>query len=169
MIMFYTLVVYRPKLEKLCVTVERSYKTKGGYDRHRATKHAENEREMATFTTSTLAEIVNSAVEKIKVRKVFNASIRNEITGFRFELEEGSQEFSLLKTIYESLVKKGDAEKFYSNFYGNVAANATRYFKRLTRNAATLLATKVADSMMLFCKQENQTTNYSTSYASDCH
>ncbi|KAJ7377602.1 hypothetical protein OS493_028162 [Desmophyllum pertusum] len=123
---------------------------------------------MATFTTSTLAEIVNSAVEKIKVRKVFNASIRNEITGFRFELEEGSQEFSLLKTIYESLVKKGDAEKFYSNFYGNVAANATRYFKGLTRNAATLLATKVADSMMLFCKQEKQTaTNSVTAELTD--
>ena len=31
---------------------------------------------------------------------------------FRYELEEGSQEFSVLKAIYESLWKKGDAEKF---------------------------------------------------------
>ena len=86
----------------------------------------------------------------IKKRKVFNASIRDEMTGFRFELGEGSQEFFLLKTIYESLQNKGDAEKFYSNFYRDKAANATRYFKGLTWNAATLLATKVADSMILF-------------------
>ena len=49
--------------------------------------------------------------------------------GVRFELEEGSQEFSVLKTIYELLQKKGDAEKLYSNFYRDIAANATRYFK----------------------------------------
>ena len=66
----------------------KKYKTKGGYDRHRATKHAENDREMATFTTSTLYEIANIAMEKIKERKVFNASIRNEMTVFRFELEK---------------------------------------------------------------------------------
>ena len=76
---------------------------------------------MAIFTTSTLNEIVNIAMEKIKERKVFNANIRNEMTVFRFELEEGSQEFSVLKTAYESLLKKGDAEKFYSNFYGDIA------------------------------------------------
>ena len=126
----------------------KKYKTKGGYDRHRATKHADH----ATSTTSNLCELVNSAMENIKKRKVFNASIRDEMTGFRFELEEGSQEFSVLKTIYESLQKNGDAEKFYSNVYPDKAANATRYFKGLTRNAATLLATKVVDSMILFWK-----------------
>jgi len=124
----------------------KKYKTKGGYDRHRATEHADN----ATLMTSNLCELVNSAMENIKKRKVFNASIRDEMTGFRFELEEGSQEFSVLKTIYESLQKKGDAEKFYSSVYTD--KNATRYFKGLTRNAATLLATKVVDSMILFWK-----------------
>ena len=79
---------------------------------------------------------------------MFNASIRDEMTGFRFELGEGSQEFFFLKTIYESLQKKGDAEKFYFNFYRHKAANATRYFKG--QRAATLLPIKVADSMILF-------------------
>ena len=116
---------------------------------------------MITFTTSTLCEIVNNAMGKIKERKVFDASIRNEMAVFRYELEEGSQEFSVLKAIYESLWKKGDAEKFYSNFYGDIAPNATRYFKGLSRNAATLLATKVADSMILFWKQEKQITTNS--------
>ena len=34
--------------------------------------------ENGPLTTSTLCEIVNSAMEKIKKRKVFNASIRDE-------------------------------------------------------------------------------------------
>ena len=83
------------------------------------------------------------------------------MTGFRFELGEGSQEFFVLKTIYESLRKKGDAEKFYSNFYRDKAANATRYLKGLTQNAATLLPTKVADSMILFWQPYKQTTTNS--------
>ena len=102
-----------------------------------------NKNEKGSLTTSTLCEIVNSAMEKIKKRKVFNASIMDEMTGFRFELGEGSQEFFVLKTIYESLRKKGDAEKFYSNFYRDKA-------KGLTQNTPTLLPTKVADSMILF-------------------
>ena len=36
-------------------------------------------------------------MEKIIERKVFDASIRNEMAGFRFELEEESQEISVLK------------------------------------------------------------------------
>ena len=71
-------------------------------------------------------------MEKLKKGKVFNASIRDEMTRFRFQLGEGSQEFFVLKKIYESLKKKGDAEKSYSNFYRDKAANASRYFKGLT-------------------------------------
>ena len=81
------------------------------------------------FTTSLLAEMVNSAVQSIKERKVFNLSIKNELTVFIFELEERSDEFFYLKTIYESLRRKGDVEKFYSHFHGTVALNATKYFK----------------------------------------
>ena len=116
---------------------------------------------MAKFTANLLAEIVSTAVLKVKERKEFDASLRNEITSLIFELEEGCQEFSLLKTIYESLQKKGDAKKFYSNFYGNVALNATKYFKGLTQNAATLLAMKVADSMLVHCRQQKHSTTSS--------
>ena len=49
---------------------------------------------------------------------MFNLSIKNELTVIIFLLEEGSDEFSYLKTIYESPGKKGDFEKFSSNFYG---------------------------------------------------
>lgn len=118
---------------------------------------------MVKFTANLLAEIVSSTVLKVKERKEFDASLRNEITGLIFELEEGSQEFSFLKSIYESLQKKGNAENFYSSFYGTVAVNATKYFKGLTQNAATLLAMKVADSMLVHCKQQKHSTSTATS------
>ena len=52
-------------------------------------------------------------MEKIKKRKVFNASIRDEMTGFRFELGEGSQEFFVLK--HESMNHFGRKEMLKSS------------------------------------------------------
>ena len=72
-------------------------------------------------------------------------------------MEEGSQEFTLLRTVFDSLQKKGDSELFYSRFFGNVCINATKYFTGLSRNAATLLTTKVADSMLAYCKKQKDT------------
>lgn len=117
----------------------KKYKTKGG---HKATKRAENEREIATFIISTLVEIVDSAVEKIKERKVFNASIMNEMTGFRFELKEGSQEFSLLKTIYESLVKKGDAVKVLFQFFWRCSCKCHQILQRTYMKCSSITGNK---------------------------
>ena len=100
---------------------------------------------------------MNNAVKNIKERKVFNLKIQIELTVFTFALEEGSDEFLHLKAIYESLRKK-DVEKFYSNFYGTVALNATKYFRGITRNAATLLSTKVADSRIANHKKQKSSS-----------
>ena len=45
-------------------------------------------------------------MEKVKKGKVVNASIRDEMTGFRFELGEGSQEFFFLKQSMNHFRKK---------------------------------------------------------------
>ena len=52
-------------------------------------------------------------------------------------------EFAELQTVDE----KKDQEKFYTTFYSTVPLNSTRYVTGLSRNAATLLATEVADIM----------------------
>lgn len=59
-----------------------------GYDRYKVIKYVENEREMVIFMISNLCELVNSVMGKIKERKVFDVNIRNEMVGFRFELDE---------------------------------------------------------------------------------
>lgn len=57
--------------------------------RDRTTKHENTESESAPiFTTNLLAEMVNSAVQNIKERKVFVLSIKNELTVLIFELNE---------------------------------------------------------------------------------
>jgi hypothetical protein len=48
-------------------------------------------------------------------------------------------------------LKNGNTEKFYGNYYAQVPLKSTSFFPGLSHNAATLLATKVADSMLSYC------------------
>jgi len=44
-------------------------------------------------------------------------------------------------------------------YYAQVPLNSTKSFTGLSRNAATLLATKVADSVLAYCKRMKFSTN----------
>jgi len=83
----------------------------------------------------------------VKEPEVFADSLRFQLIQYQYEEpDQGTEEFSVMKTLYDGFMKNGDKEKFYGKFY------ATRYFQGLSHNSATLLATKVADSMLTYCK-----------------
>ena len=54
----------------------------------------------------------------------------------------------MFKTLYDGYLKNGDTEKFYGKYYSQVPLKSTTFFRGLSRNAATLLAIKVADNMV---------------------
>lgn len=53
--------------------------------------------------------------------------------------------------------KNGSVEIFFEKYYGNVAANSMEFFRGLTKNAATLLALKVSDSLLVYCNEVKST------------
>jgi len=61
-----------------------------------------------------------------------------------------------LKDIYGYLIKSGDAEKLYSRFYSTIAFNAEKIFQGISRNAAALLSTKMADCMLAHTKRKTK-------------
>lgn len=140
--------------EIVCSDCGKKYKSRGGYQRHRATKHnADQNAHHLTLTPSILAEIVNNALKNISEREVFAADLRNELKQYEYEEPGGeTQEFTVIKKLFEDYFKTGNAEKFYGNYYAQVPLKSTIFFKGLSRNAATLLATKVADFILSFCK-----------------
>ena len=92
----------------------------------------------------------------MKSTKVYSSTLRNELSSYTFEqLEEESEEFTIIRSIYEGIVKNGDAEKFYGKFYATISLNSTRFFKGLSQNSSTLLSTKVADWMLTYYRKEN--------------
>lgn len=137
----------------MCSDCGKTYKSRGGYRRHRTTKHS-NQQERSTLTPSILAEIVNDAVLKVKGNKIFNADLRNEFSHYEYVLlTETDEGFSVLKILFDGYLKNGNTEKFYGKYYAEVPLKSTSFFEGLSRNAATLLATKVADSMLAHCKR----------------
>lgn len=114
------------------------------------------------LSPSVLAEIVDRAVRNVKERKVFAENLRTELSNYSYQqLQEDSNEFSAIKAIYEGYARNGDAEKFYGKYYATVAAKSTQFFSGISRNAATLLATKVADCLLAYSKQQKHSTESS--------
>ena len=68
-------------------------------------------------------------------------------------LTEQSNLYKDIQGIYGKLQKQGDIEDFYVAFYAKVALHSVDYFPPLTTHAATFLATKVADGLLIYHKK----------------
>ena len=105
------------------------------------------------LTPNILNEIANTALKNNSEREVFAADLRNELKQYKYQEPGGeTQEFFVIKKLFEEYLKNGNAEKFYGNYYAQVPLKSSIFFKGLPRNAVTLLATKVADSILSYCK-----------------
>lgn len=136
----------------VCSDCGKKYKSSGGYRRHRTTKHNDQQQQLL-LTPVVLAEIVNDAVKNVKENKVFNADLRDELKHYEYGQLPETEEFSAFKILFEEYLKNGDREKFYGKYYAQVPLKSTSFFRGLSRHAATLLAIKVADSMLAHCKR----------------
>lgn len=87
--------------------------------------------------------------------------IRDELRSYNYSTsqQEITTEFLEIQNLYNRLAKSGNAERFYACFYSTIVINAVKHFEGLSRNAATLLSTKVADCMLAHSKKrvENDT------------
>lgn len=114
--------------EIVCSDCGKKYKSRGGCQRHRATKHNSNKNaHHLTLTPNILAEIVNNALKNISEREVFAANLRNELKQSEYEVPGGeTQEFTVIKNLLEDYFKNGNAEKFYGNYYAQVPLKSQR-------------------------------------------
>ena len=101
-----------------------TYKTRGGFQRHRTTKHsniATPKEQPITLTPSILSDIVKTAVQKVKTSQLYAQSFKNEMEVYSFEeVEEDTVEFAKLKSIFDGYSKNGDTEKFYQSIINNL-------------------------------------------------
>lgn len=92
-----------------CRDCGKKCNSKGGYKRHRAAKHGQDENRVDSDESNTIADktrktfvltaviltkIVLKVLKSVKENEVFSTCIRNELSSYtQKELEEGSTEF----------------------------------------------------------------------------
>ena len=147
----------------MCELCQKKCKSKSGLKRHKTAKHKEEhrqdevEQQRHDFTVQDFISLSTKAQAKILENKVYPQSVRDELISYSFNISSSSTEFCEVKKMYERLIKSGNAEKFYSNFYPSIVLNSTKVFEGLSRHAATLLTTKVADCMLAQTKERFET------------
>lgn len=109
--------------------------------------------------------MINEAKQRLTENRASPKNVREELRDYNFTgISEETEELLNLQNVFKCLAKKRDGEKFYSMFYSTVPLRSTSYFVGLSRNAATLLSTKLADHMLSHSKKQG-CTNSSTSGA----
>ena len=100
------------------------------------------------------------AVRNINAAGVFAENLRKELSSYVYQpLSESSDEYSFLKTLYDDFTKSVNLDKYYSKYYAKVPLRSTAFFSGLSRNAATLLSTKIADSRSLSTRWKERAQN----------
>ena len=98
---------------------------------------------------------MKDAKQNIIQREVFDKSLKDEIKDYCLDLGETTlctSEFRTVQNLYDSFISKGNSA-FYATFYGEIALNSSKYFKGLSQRAATLFATKLADTLLGHAKE----------------
>ena len=75
--------------------------------------------------------------------------------------------FSKVRGNVDGFVRNGDTEKFYGKYYASIPLKCSTFFKLLSRNTATLLSFKVADSMLAYHRREKEKS--ASESCDDCH
>ena len=148
----------------VCELCHKKCKSKSGLKRHKTIKHKdtrdiEKQKEggqESYLTFVAYSRIVEKAKHKIADNKIYPKSVRDELRSFTYNngLQEVTAGFCDIGDLYKRLIKSGNAERFYSSFYSTIALNAVKHFEGLSRNAATLLSTKVADCLLAHSKEK---------------
>ncbi|PFX12961.1 hypothetical protein AWC38_SpisGene23002 [Stylophora pistillata] len=99
------------------------YKTKGGYERHQATKHSERLNNRVPFSAAVLNDIVNNVVLKLKDNKGNAEVLRLELASYTWESLIGNgAKYKNIKNLFEGYTKNGSIDKFYGNVLFNLGS-----------------------------------------------
>ena len=95
----------------MCQQCSKKYKTRGGYERHQASKHNERADRQMPFDSAVLNEFVNNTVLKLKENKAHPEILRQKLSYYRFESPD-EDSYQQLRDIFKGYTKTGSVEDF---------------------------------------------------------
>ena len=94
-LMYY--ILFRFRVEILCQKCGKKYKTRGGYERHQASKHSERADRQVPFDSAVLNEFKRKTW-------LFPKLLRQELSSYRFESPDEDR-YQQLRDIFEGYTK----------------------------------------------------------------
>ena len=139
-------------------------KSKSGLKRHTNAKHGHTTNSSGSIcqdglTTHLLSQIVEETALKLSKNACYPKTARDELASYCLVLGEDTCEMKMMQKLYREYQKKGNVEKFYTQYFSEVPPKATRYFPGLAEKTATFLATKVADHMLFLAKKDKNSVD----------
>ena len=108
----------------MCKKCGKMYKTKGGYERHQATKHSYSERTSlhVPFSATVLDDIVKNALQNLKESKTHSEVLQLELGSYTWQsLDENGEEYKHIQMLFDGYSKNGSVEKFCSLYSYSLA------------------------------------------------
>ncbi len=130
--------------------------------RHKSTKHKDSPTEAESFSVEDYSLLVNQCAHSLSEDKCYPENVRKEFRDYVFVYSpedddlEVIQLFEKLKIIFITLKKRRNVEKFYSSYFGLVPLKAGEYFPGISFQSSVLLATRLADRIVSFCKEKKE-------------
>ena len=146
-----------------CPSCSKVCKSKAGLSRHQKVKHQTSSSQLSStaesssdnraeeaqplFTLETLQPLCKNTVASLAPNKCYPGKIRRELSNWRITVAENLLQD--VQLVCKSLTKyKPDTEKFYSSLYASIVVKASTYFIGLQPQISTLLATKLANTIL---------------------
>ena len=126
-----------------CNDCNKHYKTKGGLRRHQKSKHQPSQKNIIDHLQ--LKGIIEKAAVKLSDDFCFDESVRKAFSLFKISTES-SVIWNQSKDIFEKF--SGNAEKFFTSFYGFLQPGKPVLFAQISRYQTTLLSTEVANQFL---------------------
>ena len=142
-----------------CNDCNKHYKTKGGLRRHQKSKHQPFQKNIIDHLQ--LKGIIEKAAVKLSDDFCFDESVRKAFSLFKISTDESSLIWNQLKDIFEKF--SGNAEKFFTSFYGFLQPGKPVLFAQISRYQSTLLSTEVANQFLALANAEDTTQPISRS------
>jgi len=95
-----------------------------------------------------LQEILESTRTKIIQNKCYAEDLRVELTNFAFDITKIDSKH-IIENQSVNFLKKGNLDKFYSHFYGEVVKMNVKTIPSMSSKASTLLLSKLADAIVV--------------------
>ena len=103
------------------------------------------------MSSTILSDLVLESQKSFSGDNCYNLTRRECIKCYHFILTEAL--YADVKKIYDVLSKSNNAENYYSSFYNKIVINADVYFPELGKPNSTLLATQLADKVLVYFKR----------------